>query len=60
LPDALRETIVLREMEGLSYKEIGKIVQVPIGTVMSRLARGRAHLQKLLVEMDSSHQEAPR
>jgi RNA polymerase sigma-70 factor, ECF subfamily len=57
LPDALRETIVLREMEGLSYKEIGKIVQVPIGTVMSRLARCRAHLQKLLVEMDSSHQE---
>ena len=60
LPEALRETIVLREMEGLSYKEIGKIVQVPIGTVMSRLARGRIQLQKLLVEMDSSHQEGTR
>jgi len=52
LPDALRETLVLREMEGLSYKEIGKIAGVPIGTVMSRLARGRMQLQAMLVEMD--------
>jgi RNA polymerase sigma-70 factor, ECF subfamily len=52
LPEALRETLVLREMEGLSYKEIGKIAGVPIGTVMSRLARGRTQLQALLVEMD--------
>jgi RNA polymerase sigma-70 factor, ECF subfamily len=52
LPQILREVLVLREMEGLSYKEIGKIVGVPIGTVMSRLARGRMHLQTLLVEMD--------
>jgi RNA polymerase sigma factor (sigma-70 family) len=52
LPDALRETLILREMEGLSYKEIGKITGVPIGTVMSRLARGRMQLQSLLVEMD--------
>jgi RNA polymerase sigma-70 factor (ECF subfamily) len=54
LPDSLRETLVLREMEGLSYKEIGNIVDVPIGTVMSRLARGRAILHNLLVEMDQS------
>jgi RNA polymerase sigma-70 factor (ECF subfamily) len=60
LPQALRETIVLREMEGMSYKEIGKIVQVPIGTVMSRLARGRVILQRLLVEMDPSQKEATR
>jgi RNA polymerase sigma-70 factor (ECF subfamily) len=52
LPDTLRETLVLREMEGLSYKEIGKITGVPIGTVMSRLARGRMQLQALLMEMD--------
>ncbi|MGA2581883.1 MAG: sigma-70 family RNA polymerase sigma factor [Tepidisphaeraceae bacterium] len=52
LPELLREAVVLREMEGLSYKEIGKIAGVPIGTVMSRLARGRMQLQALLVEMD--------
>jgi RNA polymerase sigma-70 factor (ECF subfamily) len=54
LPEALREVVVLREMEQLSYKEIGKIAGVPIGTVMSRLARGRMQLQALLVEMDQS------
>lgn len=54
LPDALRETLILREMEGLGYKEIGKIVGVPIGTVMSRLARGRTRLQTLLVEMEQA------
>jgi RNA polymerase sigma-70 factor (ECF subfamily) len=52
LPEILREALVLREMEGLSYKEIGKIAGVPIGTVMSRLARGRMQLQSMLVEMD--------
>jgi RNA polymerase sigma-70 factor (ECF subfamily) len=51
LPEALREVIVLREMEGLSYKEIGKVAGVPIGTVMSRLARGRVQLQTLLMNM---------
>lgn len=52
LPEVSREAIVLREIEGLSYKEIGKIAGVPIGTVMSRLARGRTQLQALLMEMD--------
>jgi len=52
LPEIWREVLVLREMEGLSYKDIGKIAGVPIGTVMSRLARGRMQLQALLVEMD--------
>lgn len=45
LPVEFREAIVLREMEGLSYKEIADIAGVPIGTVMSRLARGRKRLQ---------------
>jgi len=43
--------LVLREMEELSYREISEITQVPIGTVMSRLARGRQHLTDLLKEM---------
>lgn len=48
LPVEFRETIVLREMEGLSYKEIADIGSVPIGTVMSRLARARKRLQIFL------------
>jgi RNA polymerase sigma-70 factor, ECF subfamily len=43
-----REVLVLRELEGLSYKEIAAVVKVPIGTVMSRLARGRQRLQQSL------------
>jgi RNA polymerase sigma-70 factor (ECF subfamily) len=43
-----REVIVLREFEGLSYKEIADVVEAPIGTVMSRLSRARAELQATL------------
>lgn len=46
LPDAFRETLVLREMEELSYQEIAEITGAPIGTVMSRLARARGLLQQ--------------
>lgn len=46
LPPEFREVLVLREIEELSYKEIGQIAGIPLGTVMSRLARGRALLQK--------------
>lgn len=45
LPLAFREVLILREMEELSYKEIARVVGIPIGTVMSRLARARALLQ---------------
>jgi RNA polymerase sigma-70 factor (ECF subfamily) len=48
LPLEFREVIVLRELEELSYKEISDIARVPIGTVMSRLARGRKRLQQCL------------
>ena len=41
LPVEFREVVVLRELEELSYKEISAIVRIPVGTVMSRLARGR-------------------
>jgi RNA polymerase sigma-70 factor (ECF subfamily) len=49
LPEEFREAIVLRELEGLSYKEIAAVTGAPIGTVMSRLARGRERLQEALV-----------
>ncbi len=48
LPVEFRETIVLRELEELSYKEISAIVNVPIGTVMSRISRGRDLLAETL------------
>ena len=48
LPPELREVVVLREMEGLSYKEIAAIAGIPQGTVMSRLARARERLRQRL------------
>jgi RNA polymerase sigma factor (sigma-70 family) len=48
LPSAFREAITLRELEGCSYKEIADIAGVPIGTIMSRLARARRQLQLIL------------
>lgn len=50
LPRDYREVLVLREMEELSYKEISVIVGVPLGTVMSRLARGRDLLHQRMLE----------
>lgn len=50
LPDPFRETLVLRELQEMSYREIGEITGVPIGTVMSRLARARGMLAAALVE----------
>ena len=51
LPLEFREVIVLREFEDLSYKEIAVITGIPMGTVMSRLARARALLKGMLVPM---------
>jgi RNA polymerase sigma-70 factor (ECF subfamily) len=48
LPVDFREVIVLRELEGLSYREIAAVAGIPIGTVMSRLARGRERLLAVL------------
>ena len=48
LPVDFREIVILREMEGFSYKEIAELAEVPIGTVMSRLARARKQLQQAL------------
>jgi RNA polymerase sigma-70 factor (ECF subfamily) len=48
LPVDYREVLVLREMEGLSYNEIAEAMNVPVGTVMSRLSRGRAGLREVL------------
>jgi RNA polymerase sigma-70 factor, ECF subfamily len=48
LEPEFRETLVLREIEGLSYKEIAAVLDVPAGTVMSRLSRAR---QRLLIEL---------
>jgi len=48
LPTEFREIVVLRDLEGLSYKEIAEVADLPIGTVMSRLARARSRLKQAL------------
>ena len=54
LPLEFRESLVLRELEGLSYKEIAEVAEVPVGTVMSRLARARRQLQSALIEKEKT------
>ena len=48
LPAEYREVMVLRELEGMSYKQIARVIDAPIGTVMSRLARARKRLMAVL------------
>jgi RNA polymerase sigma-70 factor, ECF subfamily len=58
LPETFREVIVLRELEGLPYREIAEVVEVPVGTVMSRLARGRAMLRQAWLTSRPSDEQA--
>ena len=58
LPPRFREVLVLRELEGCSYKEIAAITSIPIGTVMSSLSRARRQLYSALT--NSGHKEAAR
>jgi RNA polymerase sigma factor (sigma-70 family) len=53
LPVDFREVIVLRELEGLSYKQIADVAEIPLGTVMSRLARARKRLQQILARHEN-------
>lgn len=52
LPDEFREAVVLRDMESLSYEEIASVLGLPIGTVRSRIHRGRVQLQGMLKGFD--------
>ena len=62
LPRSLREILVLRELEGLSYRQIAEIAALPIGTVMSRLARARLRFESAWRQEspeETDHQENP-
>lgn len=50
LPDDFRDTVVLSDLEGLAYAEIAELLDIPVGTVKSRLFRGRRLLQQMLYE----------
>ena len=60
LPEEMREVVELRDVEGLSYREIAHVVNRPIGTVMSRLYRGRNLLRTCLVESRRAVEQPPR
>jgi RNA polymerase sigma-70 factor, ECF subfamily len=55
LPEQFRMPVYLADVEGFSYKEIAEILEIPIGTVMSRLHRGRRGLQKRLWDFATTH-----
>src|SRR5262245_31636790 len=55
LPAPLREAIVLRELQGMGYREIAEVTGAPIGTVMSRLSRARAALRRAWEAKEDSH-----
>jgi RNA polymerase sigma-70 factor (ECF subfamily) len=59
LPWVLREAVVLRDLQGLSYRQIASVLGCPVGTVMSRLHRARAALRKLLAATLEETRSAP-
>jgi RNA polymerase sigma-70 factor, ECF subfamily len=60
IPEPFREAVVLRDLEDLAYAEIAEVTGVPLGTVMSRLARGRAMLAKQLLPAGRAESEPSR
>src|SRR5215469_3574725 len=60
LPDAFREVLVLREVEDMAYRDIAELTGVPIGTVMSRLARARGLLGEKVRRMSEEAADGPR
>ena len=56
LPTGFRDVLALRELEGFSYKEIADMVEIPLGTVMSRLARARKCLEHMLSGLPEQNQ----
>jgi len=59
LPAEFRRVIVLRELEGLSYKQIADVTEIPVGTVMSRLARARKRLEQSLSQSREQREKPP-
>lgn len=55
LPQSLQEIVLLADVEGLTYREVASVLSIPLGTVMSRLNRGRRLLRSALVECAGGH-----
>ena len=60
LPESFRLPVLLADVQGFSYKEIAEMLDIPIGTVMSRLHRGRKAMQKSLYDYADARGFAPR
>jgi RNA polymerase sigma-70 factor (ECF subfamily) len=60
IPEPFREAIVLRDLEDLSYAEIADVTGVPVGTIMSRLSRGRGMLAKELLPSGRGEEDQSR